>query len=260
METGTKARGHEGTKGVALVTGGAKRVGRAIVLALAPAGWDIALHFRTSREEAEQAADEVRRLDRRCALIQADLADQKNWAFIIEQSVAALGRLDVLVNNASMFDPRPASERKKDNAVFDASEWDGMFRVNATAAAALCHYARPHLEAGGRGHIVNMCDIAAEHPWPSYLSYCCSKAALVALTRGLAKAYAPHIRVNGVSPGIAAFPVEYPPELRTRLISQVPLQRAGTPEEVAGLVHFLVESGDYITGQIIAIDGGRSIA
>lgn len=248
------------TQNVALVTGGAKRVGRAIVLALAEAGCDIALHFRASREEAEQTADEVRRLHRRCALIQANLLEEKNWALIIEQTVDALGGLDVLVNNASTFDPRPARERKRDHAGFEAAEWDEMFRVNATAPAALCHYARPHLEAGGRGNVVNVCDIAAEQPWPRYLSYCCSKAALVALTRGLAKAYAPLIRVNGVSPGIAAFPDEYPPELRAKLISQVLLRRAGTPEEVARLVRFLVESGDYITGQIIAIDGGRSIA
>src|SRR4029078_11463754 len=139
--------------------------------------------------------------------------------------VAELGRLDALVNNASMFDPRPEQERKKEIVDFNVAEWDGLFRVNATEAGALCHYARPHLEAGGHGHIVNLCDVAAEEPWPSYLSYCCSKAALVALTRGLAKAYAPGVRVNGVSPGIAAFPDEYPTELRAKLISQVPLQR-----------------------------------
>lgn len=244
---------------VALVTGGAKRVGRAIVLALADAGCDIALHFRSSGDEAESTAAEVRALGRRSVLIQADLRDDATWPSIVQQTVAALGQLDVLVNNASMFDPRPAVERKKDRPEFDVSDWDALTRVNATAPAGLCHFARPYLEASGQGRIVNLCDIAAEDPWPGYLSYCCSKAALVALTRGLARAYAPGITVNGVSPGIAIFPDEYPPDVRSKLISQVPLKRAGTPEEVAGLVRYLVESGEYITGQIIGIDGGRSL-
>ncbi len=244
---------------VALVTGGARRVGRAIVLAFAQAGCDIGLHFRSSRDDAEHTASDVRKLGRRCVLVEADLLRETTWPQIVEQTVAALGRLDVLINNASMFDSRPPKERKNTSAGFETGEWDQMFRVNTTAAAGLCHFARPHLEAGGQGRIVNLCDIAAEEPWPSYLSYCCSKAALIALTRGLARAYAPRITVNGVSPGIAIFPDEYPPELRSKLISQVPLQRAGTPEEVASLVRYLVESGDYITGQIIAIDGGRSL-
>ena len=248
------------TQKVALVTGGAKRVGRAIVLALADAGCDSGLHYRSSREDARRTAEEVCNRGRRCTLIQADLGVEASWAEIIEQTVSSLGRLDVLVNNASMFDPRPVTQRKMEQPAFCSSDWDAMFRVNTTAAAALCHFARPHLEAGEHGHIVNLCDIAAEQPWPGYLSYCCSKAALGALTRGLAKAYSPNIRVNGVSPGIAVFPDEYPAELRSKLIAHVPLQRAGTPEEVARLVRFLVESGDYITGQIIAIDGGRSIA
>jgi|CXWL01.1.fsa_nt_gi pteridine reductase len=245
---------------VALVTGGARRVGRAIALALAQAGCDIGLHFRTSRDDAERTASDVRKLGRRCALVEADLLDETTCPQTIEQTITALGRLDALVNNASMFDSRHPTERATTGAGFEAGEWDRMFRINATAAAGLCHFARPHLEASGQGRIVNLCDIAAEHPWPGYLSYCCSKAALVALTRGLARAYAPRITVNGVSPGIAMFPDEYPPDLRSKLISQVPLQRAGTPEEVAGLVRYLVESGDYITGQIIAIDGGRSLS
>ena len=104
-----------------------------------------------------------------------------------------------------------------------------------------------------------MCDIAAERPWPTYLSYCSSKAALVAMTRGLARLYAPKITVNGVSPGIAEFPEEYPADLRKKLVEQVPLKRPGTPDEVGALVRYLVDEGSYITGQIIAIDGGRSI-
>jgi pteridine reductase len=244
---------------VALVTGGARRVGRAIALALADAGYDIALHFRSSRKEAKNTAALIEDRGRCCALLAADLADESSWEPLVVESVAACGRLDVLVNNASEFDPRPPGRRASERA-FNAAEWERMFRVNTTAPAALCHYARSHLAAGGRGRIINLCDIAAERPWPGHLSYCCSKAALVTLTRGLARLYAPDITVNGISPGIAEFPSEYPAPLRRKLIGEVPLKRAGTPAEVAALARFLAAEGDYITGQIIAIDGGRSLA
>lgn len=244
---------------VALVTGAAKRVGRAISLALAEAGYDIGLHFRTSYEDAQRTSEDIQKKGRRCALVQADLADEASWPGTIEQIVGSLGRLDVLVNNASEFDPCHPKERSAKPPGFDTQEWDRMFRVNATAPAALCHFARAHLEHSGHGRIVNLGDVAAERPWPDYLSYCCSKAALVTLTRGLAKGYAPRITVNGVAPGIAEFPNAYAEELCRKLVAQVPLRRAGTPEEVAELVRYLVESGDYVTGQVIAIDGGRSI-
>jgi pteridine reductase len=124
---------------------------------------------------------------------------------------------------------------------------------------ALCHHARRFLAAQDGGQIVNLCDVSADRPWPEHLAYCASKAALGALTKALARALAPRIQVNGVAPGIAVFPEEYAQQLRRELTDRVPLGRAGTPEEVAKLVRFLVESGDYITGQIIAIDGGRGL-
>ena len=264
----------------ALVTGGAKRVGRAIVLELARAGCDVAIHYRRGRAEAQQLADEVDRLEtavtqrgrsdrvprsitqggrsqrgRQAVIIGADLTDPASWPMVIDETVKRLGRLDILINNASVFlTPQPDSIE-----AFDATQWESMFRVNLIAPMALCHHAQPHLERGGQGHIVNLCDISARSPWPDHLAYCTSKAALEALTRGLARAMAPDVRVNGVAPGIAVFPDEYPEELRRRLIGKVPLGRPGTPEDVARLVRFLVESGDYITGQIIPIDGGRSL-
>lgn len=254
----TKTQKHRVAKGVALVTGGARRVGRAIVLALADAGYDIGLHFRSSRKDAERTATGVKKLGRRCTLVQADLSEASHWETLIDETVEALGRLDVLINNASEFDPRPPGKRNPGND-FETAKWERLYRVNAMAPAALCHFARRHLAASGRGRIINLCDIAAERPWPTYLSYCCSKAALVSLTRGLARLYAPKITVNGISPGIAEFPEDYPASLRRKLIDQVPLKRAGTPEDVAALARYLVTDGNYFTGQIIAIDGGRSI-
>ena len=274
----------------ALVTGGAKRVGRAIVLELARAGCDLAVHYRSSHSEAEETATAVSALGRRAVLIQGDLNDASAWPAIIERAVARLGRLDILVNNASLFDPAAAVAAESADASadsfqplpepqaecnpgapgaratpqspmtnFDSAEWDRMLRVNTVAPAALAHYARPHLSAHGSGRIINLCDISADRPWPDYLAYCASKAALLSLTKGLARAFAPTITVNAVSPGIAVFPDEYPAALREKLVARVPLAREGTPEEIARLVRFLVESGDYITGQIISIDGGRSI-
>lgn len=240
---------------VALVTGGAKRVGREIVRELARAGCDVAIHYRHSAEEAEQLAAEVVESGRKAVTVCGDLNDSASWPAIIQSIVKQLGRLHILVNNASEFltgEPDTLDD-------FDDALWERMLRTNLIAPMALAHHARPHLEASGQGHIVNLCDIAADRPWPSHLAYCCSKAALAALTKGLARAMAPTVCVNGVAPGIAVFPDEYPADVRDRLTKQVPLQRPGSPQEVARLVRFLVESGDYITGQVVPIDGGRSI-
>jgi pteridine reductase len=143
--------------------------------------------------------------------------------------------------------------------MFDCQGWESMLRTNVVAPVALCHYAQEHLKAGGCGRVINLCDISASRPWPDRLAYCTSKAALAAVTKGLARALAPEILVNGIAPGIAVFSDEYTAEQRRKLTGRVPLGRAGTPEEVARLVRFLVESGDYITGQVIPLDGGRSI-
>lgn len=239
----------------ALVTGGAKRVGRAIVLELARAGCDIAIHCRRSLIEAEELAEQVRGLGRGAATIPGDLTDSMTWPRVIRQTVESLGRLDILINNASVF----LTDTPDRIDVFDLALWDLMLRTNVVAPAALCHHAASHLRANGRGRIVNLCDVSSERPWPQNLAYCVSKAALSALTKGLARALAPDILVNGVAPGIAVFPDEYSAERRKELTRRVPLAREGTPGEVASAVRFLVESGDYITGQVIPIDGGRLI-
>lgn len=245
----------------ALVTGGARRVGRAIVIELARAGCNLAIHYRRSRTDADQLAATVTEMGREAVIVEGDLCEPADWPRIIEQTVGGLGGLDILINNASMFLPEQVDTGKADTMEgFDLDLWESMFRVNVVAPAALCQRALKHLAARGRGRIVNLCDIAGDRPWPSALAYCASKAALAAVTKGLARAMAPEVRVNGVAPGIAVFPDEYSDKLRRSLTSQVPLGRAGTPDEVALLVRFLVESGDYITGQIVPIDGGRSIA
>jgi len=241
---------------VALVTGGARRVGRAICLELAKAGCDVAIHFRNSRAEAEELAERLAVLGRRATTVGGDLLDRASPPTIVRQVVDRLGRLDVLVNNASAF----LTDRPDSVEAFDELQWEHMWRIHVVAPMALCHHARSFLAADAGGCVINLCDITAECPAANHLAYGVSKAGLVALTRGLARALAPDIRVNGVAPGIAVFPEEYSDELRQRLTARVPLAREGTPAEVARAVRFLAESGDYITGQVLAIDGGRSIA
>ncbi len=241
---------------VALVTGGARRVGRAIATELARAGCDVAIHCHRSRLEARALAEELRTFDVRADVVTGDLNDPASWASIIEHTVASLGRLDILVNNAAAF----LTEKPDTLDALDHALWERMLRVNLIAPVALARCARPPLAAGGAGVIINLCDIAADRPWPGHLAYCASKAGLVAMTQALARELAPEIRVNGVAPGIALFPDEYDPELRETITRRVPLRREGSPGEVARLVRFLVESADYVTGQIIRIDGGRSIA
>jgi NAD(P)-dependent dehydrogenase (short-subunit alcohol dehydrogenase family) len=239
---------------VALVTGGAKRVGRSICLELAEAGCDVAIHCHTSVREAEELAARIRSQGRRAAVLQGDLADPGSWSAVVRGVTKALGRLDVLVHNASVF-PRAGSD---DLPSFDLAAWDSILRVNLTAVAGLTHHAVEHLVAGGRGRVVTLCDIAAERPWPSRLAYSVSKAGLVALTKALARSLAPHTLVNAVSPGVAAFPEDMPEGERSRIVARIPLARPGTPQDVAQACRFLVES-DYITGQVLVVDGGRSV-
>jgi pteridine reductase len=236
----------------ALVTGAARRVGRAIALRLANAGCDVAVHYATSQNEAAEVVHLIEAAGRRGVTIQGDLSDLATAARLVHETHRALGRLDILVNNASVFDRRPLADS-------DADFWERTFRVNALSPALLAREAAPIMRAAGAGRIVNMADTLSERPPAAYAAYCASKAALAGLTRSLAVELAPLITVNAIAPGIAIFPDAYDAATRERLVARVPLRRAGTPEDVASLVHFLVAEGDYITGQVIALDGGRSV-
>jgi len=240
-------------QGTALVTGASKRVGRAIALELASAGYDLALHYNRSADEAAAPARQIEDLGRRACRVRGDLAEPASWERIVADSVSALGRLDVLVNNAAVFDSVPAAD-------FDSIAWERTMRVNLTAVAGLCHHAEGHLRASGKGCVVNLCDIAADRPFGEHPAYSCSKAGVAALTRALAVKWAPEVRVNAVSPGIAAFAEDVDQEVRERLIAKVPLHRAGTPEDIAKAVRYLVADAPYVTGQIIRVDGGRSVS
>lgn len=237
---------------VALVTGGAIRVGRAIAIMLANAGYDVLVHYRHSSAAAEQTKAQVEATGRKSATIQGDLLDERTPAQLIDGVKKTFGRLDVLVNNASLFEPDPDDP-------FAAEHWRKMMLVNAIAPAALIEAATPLLESSRSGHVINLCDISADRPWPTHRAYCASKAALANLTLSYARRLAPGIRVNGVAPGIAIFPEDYDEQTRQRLVAKVPLRREGSTDDIAHAVRFLAEHGGYITGQIIRVDGGRSI-
>ena len=179
---------------VALVTGGARRLGRATVLELAALGADVAIHARTSGREARALAALVRRKGRRAVVLEADLADPVACAGLVPAVVAALGRIDVLVTNAALFEPT-------DPASGDVASWDRLMDVNARATYLLTAEAGRRMRAAGGGCVVHLACASAASPWPSFLPYSASKAAVVALTKGFAKAFAPTVRVNAVAPG-----------------------------------------------------------
>jgi len=234
----------------ALITGGARRVGRAIAMQLADAGFDVAFTFNTSRDDAQSLAADIIRKGRRTLAMEVDLS-QPEKAVANVQGMYVWDRVDVLVNNASLYQAGTLHDTS-------AEQLARLMSIHVTAPLLLCRVFESHLRAS-RGHVVNMVDLLAEKPWPAYIGYCASKAALLNLTLSLARELAPEVTVNGIAPGVVDWPDGYPEVEREKYLKRVPLARAGTPEDVARTVEFLVTGGSYITGQIIRLDGGRSI-
>jgi pteridine reductase len=237
---------------VAVVTGAGVRVGRAIAEALAAQGADVVVHFAHSRQGAEEVAQAIRARGRRAALAQADLADPAQVARVFAEA-DALGGCDLLVNSAAIF------ERKGLEAIDDAA-WRRMLDTNLSAPFFCCRAAAPSLRRKG-GDIVNILDVGgAMRAWKGYAHYCSAKAGLAMLTRCLALELAPGVRVNGVAPGTVLFPESYDEGQRREILEKIPLGREGSPRDIAQAVLFLVAGGGYVTGQILAVDGGRSLS
>jgi pteridine reductase len=237
----------------ALITGAAKRVGATIARALHAEGAGIAIHYRSSAAPAEELAEELNaRRPGSAVLARCDLLDNACLAGMVGEVVARTGRLDVLVNNASSFYPTTLG------SVTEA-QWEDLIGTNLRAPLFLSQAALPHLRAA-RGCIVNLVDIHAVRPLRDHPVYGAAKAGLAMLTRSLARDLAPDVRVNGVAPGAVLWP-ENAMDDRTRdsILRQIPMKRAGSPEDIAGCVLYLVRDAGYVTGQIIAVDGGRSV-
>ena len=240
----------------ALVTGGARRVGAAIARRLHAAGANLMLHYRHSAPEARALANALNgeRADS-ITVIQADLLNTAALTNLVRDTLGRFGSLDVLVNNASSFYTTPLGK-------IDERMWDDLIGTNLKAPLFLAQAAAPHLRAS-RGSIVNIVDIHAELPLKSHVVYNAAKGGLASLTRSLARELAPEIRVNGVAPGPIQWPEssEWADEVaRQRVVHQTLLKRVGEPDDIAKAVEFLVCAAPYITGQIIAVDGGRSIS
>ncbi len=236
----------------ALVTGAARRVGRAIALALAGRGMDIVIHYKGSASEARAAAEAVEGLGRRAVMVQADLAQPEEVEALADRAIQAFGTIDVLVNSAALFYRTPLEK-------ITCQEWEQFLRVNLTGPFFLARRLGLFMRQRGEGKIVNVTDIAGMRPWADFLPYCVSKGALITLTRGLAKALAPEVQVNAVAPGSVLLPEEYGEKEREAIVRATLLKRIGDPADVAKTVLFLVEGSDFITGQVVVVDGGRSI-
>ncbi|MGO9329441.1 MAG: pteridine reductase [Steroidobacteraceae bacterium] len=238
---------------VVLVTGGARRVGAAVARALHAAGANVLVHYRSSGGAAIALADELNReRPNSAATHAADLLDATAPDALVEAALRAFGRLDVLINNASTFYPTPIG-------TITAAQWDDLMGSNLKAPLFLSQAAAPSLRAN-RGLIINIVDVHGLRPLKAHPVYSAAKAGLAMLTRSLARELGPEIRVNGIAPGPVLWPEKSMSDaLKQEIIGKTALKRYGTPQDIARTALFLAKDAPYITGQIIAVDGGRSI-
>jgi NAD(P)-dependent dehydrogenase (short-subunit alcohol dehydrogenase family) len=232
----------------ALITGAAKRVGRSIALRLAAEGADIVVNYESSEPEAQQLVEEIKTSGRRAIAVQGDVSKRGDVQELFAAVEAEFGRLDILINNAGMFFPA-------EFATLTEEQWDRILDTNLKSQFLCCQTAAPVMKRRGRGRIINISSLGGLLPWPAYTHYCVSKAGSIMLTRCLARALGPEITVNSVAPGTIQFPGEVPDE---DYIGRVPLRRTGTGDEIAQAVFYLA-TADFVTGQILAVDGGRSL-
>jgi len=235
---------------VALVTGAGRRVGRALATALGGQGMRVAVHYHVSDDEARATAQMIGDAGGTATLVAGDLADAAVPARIVADVVRELGGLDVLVNSAAVMMRTPFES-------VTPTEWDAMFALNLRAPFFLAQAAAPHLRTA-RGAIVNMADLAGFETWPAYIPHGTSKAGVVYLTRALARTLAPDVRVNGIAPGPVLLPESWTEDDAARLRKTTPLQRLGSPADVAGAMLYLLHA-DYVTGETVIVDGGRHV-
>jgi 3-oxoacyl-[acyl-carrier protein] reductase len=237
---------------VALVTGGGKRLGQAIALELGRAGAAVVVNYCESREGALETVREIAALGVRAVAVRADVSRPKQVAAMFRGIEKRFNRLDLLVNNAGVF-----FQRKWDE--LDEQDWDRVLGVNLKGSFFCAQAAARMMMRNGRGNIINISSLGGLQAWPSYMHYCASKAALISLTRSLAKALAPSIRVNSLAPGTILFPGDERDSRIRKVVAATPLRKTGSAADIAKMVLFLATSSDFITGQVFAVDGGKSI-
>ena len=234
----------------ALITGGAQRIGRAIALRLARAGANVAFTYRESTIQADRTLRELEALGVSARAVECDVRSEDSVRAALQAVVEAFGRLDLLVNNAAVFASTPFDQ-------ITVEEWDAVFATNARGPFLVARQALPHLRAA-RGRIVNLGSLGGLRSWPGHAHYCSSKAALHMLTQIMARSFAPEVSVNCVAPGWIEFGLE-PPERAAHFAGKTPLRRNGSAEDVSEAVLFFAAGPAFITGQILAVDGGLGL-
>lgn len=236
--------------GVVLVTGAGIRLGREMALALGDAGMNVAVHYARSKSDALATVDEIRRRGRRAEPFAADLSRQGEAEKLVDAVMTRMGALDALVNSAAVMHRTPLGEVTYES-------WAQTMDLNLRAPFFLSQAAAKAMRAKG-GAIINIADLAAFETWPGYIPHSISKAGLVQMTRAMAHALGPAIRVNAIAPGAVLLPEGWPDESRKRLEESTPLKRLGTPDDVVGALLYLLRA-DYVTGETIIVDGGRHV-
>ncbi len=236
----------------ALVTGAARRVGRTISLAIAGRGADVVVHYKNSVSEAHETVEAVERLGQRAFAFHADLAEPDQVEALADHAIRACGKVDVLVNSAAIFRRTPLES-------LTVQDWEQFLRVNLTGPFLLARRLGLLMRQQGAGKIINIADVAGIKPWADFLPYSVSKGMLITMTQGLAKALAPEVQVNAVVPGTVLLSEDYGEKERESIVKGTLLKRIGDPVDIAKTVLFLVEGSDFITGQVVVVDGGQSI-
>jgi pteridine reductase len=236
---------------VALVTGAGRRLGRALAQALAQRGMAVALHYHQSEEGARSLEKEIQQAGGRAACFRADLTDARAAEDLPRHVAAGMGRLDVLVNSAAIMLRLSLEETNPE-------QWDAILSLNLRSVFFCTRGAAPALRQS-RGKVVNLADLAGLEPWPGFAAHSISKAGVVMLTKVLARSLAPEVTVNAIAPGAVLVPEDYGAEERERLVRSTPLRRLGSPSDVVSALLYLLEAGDYVTGEVLVVDGGRLV-
>ena len=236
-----------------LITGGARRVGRACAFTLASAGANILLHYRNSEKDAHQACRQMEKFSIQAKTFKADLTKLADIRALAHKAWKAFGGIDVLVNSASFFLRTPIE-------TLTEKQWYQLLDTNLKGNFFLAREIGLLMTKRGRGKIINIADWAGERPYKNYLPYCISKAGVIAMTKGLAKTFAPLVQVNAISPGPVLLPPTISQKEKKAILRGTPLRRFGSPNDIANTVRFLIEGTDFMTGSIVTVDGGRLIA
>ncbi len=235
----------------ALVTGGAKRIGRAIAISLARAGADVTLTYKSSATDAAETVQAIEAEGRRAHAVQCDVRSESSVRAAVQAHIAFHSRLDILVNNAAVFETAPLDQ-------LTLAQWDAAFATNTRGPFLAAREALPHLRAAS-GRIINMGSLGGIRPWAGHAHYCASKAALHMLTLTMAKAFAPEVAVNCVAPGFIEQDDDQDQDTAKHFAAKTPMRRNGTAEDIAQAVLYLATATHFITGQILTVDGGLGL-